>query len=181
MWNSKTKFWDTNVASLLKAVDFHSAAVINDRIYVTGGRINKDGKYKSINEVQVYSVESNSWSYAAPMVQKREDHSSIEIKGMLYVAGGFFRETDSNLDRVESYNLDANLWTAYCNLPSPTYSPSLCFFRNKLLCMGGYNGKDKINNVWEYDDINSAWKALKNLSKKRYLANALVIPYHSII
>ncbi|XP_077288114.1 kelch-like protein 25 [Arctopsyche grandis] len=145
------------------------------------GRIDKDGNSKSTNEVQVYSVECNTWSYNAPMIQGRENHSSITITGRLYVAGGYNAETQSFLDSIESFDPDSNLWTAYCRLPYLASAISLCFYRNKFICMGGHNGKTSLSNVWEYNTTSKTWKSLKSLSKIRYCAVAHVIPYYSIV
>ncbi|XP_077292966.1 uncharacterized protein LOC143915992 [Arctopsyche grandis] len=73
-WNSKTMNWDTNVAPLLQGVHYHSASVIDDRIYVAGGN-KMENKEISINTLQVYSVDYNSWSYGTPMIQTRARHS----------------------------------------------------------------------------------------------------------
>lgn len=65
--------WDF-VAPLLRPVYSHSATVIDDRIYVTGGRLH-DGA--ATNKVQMYSkdVDFSHWSYCASMKQSRYDHS----------------------------------------------------------------------------------------------------------
>ncbi|XP_077285326.1 kelch-like protein 24 [Arctopsyche grandis] len=179
-WNSKTKNWETNVAPLLYPSHVHNASVINGKIYVTGGRIVKDGKHITINTLQVYSVECNSWSYRAPMIQARDCHSSITVKGKMYVAGGNFIDTNSFLDSVESYDPDANLWTPYCKLPNLVYGVGFCLFRNRFHCMGGHD-RTEYNNVWEYDDIIKQWKPLKSLNKTRAESFAFVIPHDSVI
>ncbi|XP_077296137.1 kelch-like protein 25 [Arctopsyche grandis] len=178
-WNSTTMIWETSIAPLLQAVYWHNASVIGDRIYVTGGHILKDGKNKSTDEVQVYEMQSNSWSYCAPMIQRREEHSSIAIKGKLFVAGGYCYD-GSRLDGVESYDPDTDLWQVFCTLPNPTHGITLCFFRQKLLCMGGDDGK-RLRNVLEYDDMRKTWKSLESLNKSRWYSFAHVIPYHSAI
>ncbi|XP_077290749.1 ectoderm-neural cortex protein 1-like [Arctopsyche grandis] len=175
-WNSNTKNWDSNVAPLLQAVDRHSACVIGDRIYVISGETKKNRKDVSVNRTQVYSVRSNSWSYVAPMKQGRYGHSSIVIKGKLYVAGGRSYYKHELLKSVESYDVDGNLWTDYCNLPAPDSDNALCLFRDKLLLIGGYT-----NGVWELDVSNITWKKLKSLSTNRGTCNAFVIPYDSKI
>ncbi|XP_077301165.1 kelch-like protein 15 [Arctopsyche grandis] len=100
-WNSDIKNWDTKVAPLLTAVCLHSASVVNDRVYVTGGLILKDSEWKSINYVKVYSAKTNSWSYCAPMNQARDSHSSVAIKGELNVGGGYYIERDSRVSRKQ--------------------------------------------------------------------------------
>ncbi|XP_077285471.1 kelch-like protein 38 [Arctopsyche grandis] len=192
-WNSKTMNWDENVAPLLLAVCYHSASIIDDRIYVTGGRKRENKEETSINSMQVYSVDSNSWSYGTPMIQAREHHSSIAIKGKLYVGGGMMKEAFSflnvsskflrgvSLDSVESYDPITKVWTDFCTLPTPASGISLCFFQNKLLSIGGHDTNTSSNNVWEYDDESKSWRALQSLNEDRYLANAIVLPGYSTI
>ncbi|XP_077289480.1 kelch-like protein 28 [Arctopsyche grandis] len=173
-WSSNTGDWETNVAPLLVAVFGHSASVIADKIYITGGLTSE---WISSNKVQMYSVETNSWTYRAQMIQGRAGHSSVAFKGKLYVAGGIDWETSSRLDSVEHYDPNANVWTAFTKLPQTALGISLGCFQNKLFSMGGYNKSD----VWEYDETNKSWKASTSLSRKRSYAVANVIPYDSII
>ncbi|XP_077294155.1 uncharacterized protein LOC143916780 [Arctopsyche grandis] len=186
-WNSKTKNWDTNIASLLVGVSRHSASVANDRIYVTGGCMQEKEGISPINKVQMYSMEFNSWSYCAPMIHGRCDHSSVEFNGKLFVAGGRsvmkgVTEENNNtgvfyLESVEIYDPNTDLWTASYNLPKPVIEISLCCFQRKLFCMGGQDKKSSNLCVWEYD---KGWTNSKNLNKERRASSALVIPDFSI-
>ncbi|XP_077289614.1 kelch-like protein 23 [Arctopsyche grandis] len=179
-WSSNTGDWETDVAPLLVAVSLYSASVIADKIYITGGRTNENGKTISTNKVQMYSVETNSWTYRSQMIQGRNGHSSVPFKGKLYVAGGIDRQTSSFLDNVEHYDPNANVWTAFTRLPQAATGISLGCFQNKLLSMGGYY-KKSLNDVWEYDETNKSWKASTSLIRTRAYAVAHVIPYDSII
>ncbi|XP_077300626.1 kelch-like protein 25 [Arctopsyche grandis] len=182
-WNSKTRDWEI-MAPLLVAVYVHSASVIDDKIYVTGGRkwlMDESGKYMTINKVQMYSVESNSWTYRAQMIEEREYHSSVVFKRKLFVAGGHNNHMGYYLDSVECYDSDANLWTSFTKLPKPAIETSLCCFRNKILCMGGHDENTYLSDVWEYDDTTKTWNALNSLSIERRYSNAHIIPYDSII
>ncbi|XP_077289810.1 uncharacterized protein LOC143913719 [Arctopsyche grandis] len=172
-WSSNTGDWEI-IAPMLVAISDHSASVIADKIYITGGFTSER---ISTNKVQMYSVETNSWTYRAQMIQGRHDHSSVAFKGKLYVAGGYDWETSSSLDSVKHYDPNANVWTAFTKLPQAAYGISLGCFQNKLFSMGGYNKSD----VWEYDETNKSWKASTSLSRKRSYAVANVIPYDSII
>ncbi|XP_077284957.1 kelch-like protein 25 isoform X2 [Arctopsyche grandis] len=173
-WNSKTGDWKI-IAPLLMAVSYHSATVIDDKIFVTGGIAREHAK--NTNKVQMYSVETNSWTYSAQMIQ------SIAFKGKLYVAGGntTIQKSFICFDNVEHYDPNANVWTAFTKLPKLASGISLCCFQNKLLCMGGRDIDNYFSDVWEYDETRKSWKASKSLSKERYNAVAHVIPYDSII
>ncbi|XP_077301912.1 kelch-like protein 25 isoform X2 [Arctopsyche grandis] len=176
-WSSNTGDWEI-IAPLLVGVDSHSASVIADKIYITGGRISYS---KSTNKVQMYSVETNSWTCRAQMIQERHSHSSVAFKGKLYVAGGYLVQTSTILDSVEHFDPNANVWNAFTKLPKPAYGISLCCFQNKLFSMGGCDKYDYFSDVWEYDETSKSWKASTSLSRKRTRAVAHVIPYDSII
>ncbi|XP_077301923.1 kelch-like protein 25 [Arctopsyche grandis] len=176
-WSSKSGDWEI-ISPLLVGVDSHSASVIADKIYITGGRISNS---KSTNKVQMYSVETNSWTYRAQMIQERHDHSSVAFKGKLYVAGGYLEQTSTYLDSVEHFDPNANVWNAFTKLPKPAYGFSLCWFQNKLLRMGGRDGNKRLSDVWEYDETIKSWKASTTLSRTRIYFNSHVIPYDSII
>ncbi|XP_077284071.1 kelch-like protein 7 [Arctopsyche grandis] len=176
-WSSKTGYWEI-IAPLLVAVNRHSASVIADKIYITGG-LTRD--LTSMNKVQMYSVETNSWTYRAQMIHGRHSHSSIAFKGKLYVAGGYIWQTSTVLDSVEHYDPSANVWTVFTKLPEPARGISLGCFQNKLLSVGGSDGKSNLSDVWEYDEMNKSWKASTSLSRKRRNAVAHVIPFDSII
>ncbi|XP_077299923.1 kelch-like protein 23 [Arctopsyche grandis] len=179
-WSSNTGDWEI-IAPLLEAVTWHSASVIADKIYITGGKTKENGKTISTNKVQMYSVETNSWTYRAQMIQGRASHSSVAFKGKLYVAGGLDYQTWTNLDSVEHYDPNANVWTAFTKLPQAARGISLGCFQNKLFSMGGFDGKSYLSDVWEYDETNKSWKASTSLSRTRSGSVAHVIPYDSII
>ncbi|XP_077289479.1 kelch-like protein 28 [Arctopsyche grandis] len=176
-WSSNTGDWEI-IAPLLLAVSQHSASVIADKIYITGGRTSE---FISSNKVQMYSVETNSWTYRAQMIQRRCDYSSVAFQGKLYVAGGYDWETRTYLDSVEHYDPNANVWTAFTKLPQAASGISLGCFQNKLFSMGGFDGKSYLSDVWEYDETNKSWKASTSLSRARRSSVAHVIPYNSII
>ncbi|XP_077295844.1 kelch-like protein 24 [Arctopsyche grandis] len=178
-WSSNTGDWEI-IAPLLVAVSHHSASVIDDKIYIAGGFTEENGEWTSTNKVQMYSVETNYWTYRAQMIQRRESHSSVAFKGKLYVAGGYAEQPINILNSVEHYDPNANVWTAFTELPQPANGISLCCFQNKLFSMGGFDGS-YLSDVWEYDETNKSWKASKSLSRTRYKAVAHVIPYDSII
>ncbi|XP_077294955.1 kelch-like protein 41b [Arctopsyche grandis] len=162
-------------------VDFHGASVIDNKIYVTGGRSYENGTHVSRDKLQVYSIESNSWNYRAQMTQARSHHSSVAFKGKIFIAGGYMEQTSTYLDSVDHYDPITNVWTAFTKLPKPQCYTSLCCFQNKIICLGGSDGLYMLSDVWEYDETNKNWKSLKRLSRSRSHAIAHVIPYNSII
>ncbi|XP_077283320.1 kelch-like protein 25 [Arctopsyche grandis] len=165
-WNSNTQTWSTNIANMPLAVHAHSAAVVNNKIYVTGGST----KGSSVTNVQMYTPESNSWAYCAAMTRKRFCHLSAGINGKVFVVGGcekyFIPHTVTA--SVESYDPNSNLWTPFCNLPSPRTGSNMCLYRNKFIFVGGKSPGGLLNQMLEYDDEKQTWTHLKgsNISRE---------------
>ena len=60
------------------------------------------------------------------MIKRRYSHSSIFMKGTLYVVGGFDNKDDDNiapstLKSCEKYKIDENKWFAIANLNQVNY------------------------------------------------------------
>ena len=69
--------WKRGV-NLTKAVSHHSAAVLKDRIYISGG---VDEKALAIPTVWSWEAKSNFWSREKPLVQSRCNHSMVAVGG----------------------------------------------------------------------------------------------------
>ncbi|XP_077297050.1 kelch-like protein 25 [Arctopsyche grandis] len=179
-WNSKRRNWETNVAPMLLAVHSHAVSVVDGRIYVTGGcKLVKD-VLEVVDKVQMYSPQTNSWSYVKPMIQKRRVHKSADINGRLFVVGGL-KDIPilSVLASVESYDPGSDLWTLFCNLPSPRWGTAISLFGDKLLFIGGHDGTSYLTDVLEYDVMNEKWCILKSLNMARSGGDPILIPYNS--
>ena len=111
-----------------------SAAVLNGKIYVTGGAgslpgVKENGIHPArphnvVATVDVYDPATNTWSSARPMLLARNHHASAGVGGKLYVIGGrvgsaFISGTSNNVDLVEAYDPATDLWTARLRMPTP--------------------------------------------------------------
>ncbi|XP_077287942.1 kelch-like protein 24 [Arctopsyche grandis] len=70
-WKSDSKRWEF-VAPLITTISEHRASVVDDKIYVTGGRLQTGSTTK---KVQMYSPDTENWSLRASMKHKRQSHS----------------------------------------------------------------------------------------------------------
>ena len=86
---------------------FPAVAVLDNKIYVTGGLGDDD---QPLSRVDCYDPDTNSWSKVASMNVVRRGHSLVSLDGRLYALGGL----DSSIgyiDSVEVYDPDNNTWT----------------------------------------------------------------------
>ena len=73
------------VASMLRGLSDHAAAVMGGKIYVTGGEPNLGSP---VNSVYVYDPQADAWTQLASMGIARRYHASAAVGGKLYVFGG---------------------------------------------------------------------------------------------
>ena len=158
----------------------HTASVIDDRIYVYGGRGGKDMKPLQENgRVWVYDTMSKHWSFLDPMdgssfPAPRSYHAaaatehpipSLESKaevplgptepdahGTIFVHGGC-PESGREAD-VWAFDIASSVWRQVPPAPGPPRGgASLCFTQDRLYRYGGFDGEIELGGKIDYLDI----------------------------
>tara|TARA_B100000795_G_scaffold32266_1_gene21296 strand:+ start:91 stop:1824 length:1734 start_codon:yes stop_codon:yes gene_type:complete len=94
------------LAPMPTARHFHSAAVLDGKIYVSGGRLNSSGP---CDVLEAYDPLAGTWTTLASMSHGRKDHSSVAFNGKLYVFGGWV-SSQGRTNHVEVYDPASNSW-----------------------------------------------------------------------
>ncbi len=94
--------WEV-VSSMEKPRCYHAAVMLDDRIYVCGGKL---GDGRPTRDCERYEPEMNRWDAVAPMNKPRVAFSLVAMDGRLYALGGVEYKTS-----VESYDVNKNEWT----------------------------------------------------------------------
>ncbi|MGB5107169.1 MAG: kelch repeat-containing protein [Candidatus Zixiibacteriota bacterium] len=82
----------------------HHAALIGDKIYVTGGYNAISGYHIYFASVEVYDIPSDSWITRSRMEFPRHDHAAGVIGNKIYVAGGTSNRSPDILNSLEVYD-----------------------------------------------------------------------------
>ena len=105
------------MAAMPTARDSHAAAVLDGKIYVTGGIPSE-----CADALEVYDPAADTWTTLASMIQSRAYHASAVVKGKLWVFGGELpdgqdgsRSGRTNL--VEVYSPASNSWASAADVP----------------------------------------------------------------
>ena len=107
--------WTTIDTKLLSRRASHSAVVHNKKFYVMGGVNNG---YKVLSSVEVYSSETNQFSFVRPMNLRRADLRCCIVNSSVYVIGGFVHwENKKITDQVEIYDIEQDVWEKGPSLP----------------------------------------------------------------
>src|SRR5258707_2551742 len=89
-----------------------AAAVIDDGIYVIGGRQSTGGPCSGgpyLTTVEKYDIDTNTWSPVAPLLNARSDLAAVAHGGKIYVFGGC---SDTGVTKeVDMYDPQTDTWS----------------------------------------------------------------------
>jgi N-acetylneuraminic acid mutarotase len=159
------------------------ANVINDKIYLIGGRTG--GPYSTVSTNQVYDPNSEKWETKKPMPYPVAAPSSTVVGNKIYVLGGQDEFNDpKNLNVTQIYDSTTDSWTigtpmqttalnsAACTISDPLGSERIYLIGGQL---GALAGGNRTNLVQVYNPKNSNWSIGVPMLTARYgLAVAVV-------
>ncbi|XP_072013621.1 kelch-like protein 24 [Amphiura filiformis] len=130
-YNPASETW-RSLSSLPKGMSGYSVAVLENDIYVTGGK-----QERAVSScILRYSSSTDTWSSLPDMRSPRQFHGSVVCDGMLYVVGG---ENAGKLQRdVERFDPKTNIWETVTQLACAVSSPAVVTHKGKLYIIGGY-------------------------------------------
>uniref|UniRef100_A0A8D2CKH9 Kelch like family member 33 n=1 Tax=Sciurus vulgaris TaxID=55149 RepID=A0A8D2CKH9_SCIVU len=133
-YNPELNIW--RPAPALPAPCFaHAAAILEDRLYVSGG-CNGTGQY--LASLLNYDPKlEKPGTFLSPMGVPRAGHVMAALGGRLYVAGGLGETGD--LLSFEAYEPRTDSWTRLAPLPSPHVGAAGAVLQGELLVLGGYS------------------------------------------
>ncbi|XP_077294035.1 uncharacterized protein LOC143916705 [Arctopsyche grandis] len=108
-------------------------AQIGDFIYVCGGIGENNIVY---NTLKRYDPKADSWTFMAPMENKRYFHAVDVWDGKMYAAGGVDYKFDF-FKSLEIYDPKLNQWTLGTPMEIERYKFSIVFLGGSLFAMGG--------------------------------------------
>lgn len=113
----------------------HAAAILEDRLYVSGG-CSGTGQY--LDSLIHYDPKlKRPGTLLSPMGVARASHVMAALGGKLYVAGGVGDTGD--LLSFEAYEPKSDSWTQLASLPSPHVGAAGAVLQGELLVLGGYS------------------------------------------
>ena len=133
-----------------------AAAVIDDGIYVIGGRQNTGGPCSGgpLTTVEKYDIDTNTWSTVAPLLNARSDLAAVAHGGKIYVFGGCSSTGVTN--EVDMYDPQTNTWTTTL---APMLNGRASFVAghsgDKVYAIGGTTDGVSASNLNEVYDIPS--------------------------
>ncbi len=169
---SKAQTWEWSESVLSYPRSGLSAAVANDTIFYSGGRIDDNLNF-SIT-VDVFDLGNGSWEIENPYGSARWQSSSVSANGFIFIAGGNNFPGNESYDDVDIYNIETGEWTLE-NLSEARVHLGVTAHANKVFFAGGF-GYDATSSFFYdvvdiYNTETGTWSTA-NLSSPRTLVAA---------
>ncbi|MFD7024445.1 Kelch repeat-containing protein [Promicromonospora sukumoe] len=133
----------TTLAPAPTARNSAASAVVDDRIYVIGGRefsLAEDGSavQENVATVEVYDPADDEWETVAPLPEARGGLAAAVHDGSIYVFGGEQHDPDPVVyDDVWRYDPGTDEWTAAGTLPTPRHGLGAATVGDVVYTFGG--------------------------------------------
>jgi N-acetylneuraminic acid mutarotase len=160
VWRVVNSRW-TEMPPLLQPRAAAAAAVVGDRIIVTGG-VNSDGTLLNTTEV----FDGTSWKLGAPIPTPRQMLGAASDGKLVYVLGG--TNGTSDLATVEAYDPAADTWTTLPELPGRRSDFGVADADGRLVVVGGVSGGEVLKSVVALDLATQSWNGLPDLGTGRH-------------
>ena len=134
--------WSAGAQKPLPAADV-SAALLDGKIYVPGGRLSSG---ELTNALEVYDPLSDSWERKADLPYPVNAYALGVSGGNLYLFGGW--DGSQTLDSVLRYSPIEDRWTPAGSMPGARQSMGSAVVGESLFLFGGTNGRKALDALW---------------------------------
>src|SRR6266851_5606424 len=138
-----------------------AAAVIDDGIFVIGGRQSTGGPCSGgpyLTTVEKYDIDTDTWSAVAQLPTPRSDLAAVAHGGKIFVFGGC--NSTGVTGEVDMYDPQTNTWTTTGLMPMSTARASFVAGHSgdKVYAIGGTIDGVSLSNANEvYDIASNSW------------------------
>lgn len=158
IYDTKKDSWTVLDTPSTKSKQAYGAChVYKGKIYIIGGEYWTTTD-NSINTVNIYNPENNTWTTGKGMPDALTQAASVIKDNKIYVMAGVQWAEGKNAvytDKVYIYDIDKNEWTEGPNLSSKRFGSLAAVAKDKIYLFGGTDAKtDKAVNMVEVLDLN---------------------------
>src|SRR2546428_731783 len=125
MYDTERNAW-TSLRPMLTARNHHGAALIDNKIYVVGGRIGSTfiiGLSNNVSTNEVYDVAKDTWASVLGMPTPRSGVGVAVLNGRMHVLGGeaYINDLVGTYKTHEAYDPKTNAWERLPPMPTPRH------------------------------------------------------------
>ena len=133
------------------------------KVYIVGGHQGREHTYPPesfMDELQVFDLETNSWSTLAPRPVKAHGYGVVSDGPYLYAFGGFTHSPDhkpewKSIPDVHRYDSRTDEWEKVGDLADPRSSNAVVQVGRKVYLAGGWNSTPKSEDDYEGEFLKS--------------------------
>jgi N-acetylneuraminic acid mutarotase len=151
----------------------NGAAVIDGKIYVSGGYEPIEGGYPRVtNSLYRFDPPTNNWTSLPGMPRASAGGATVAIDGKLYVYATFGGDNAEGA-ALYRYNPSTNKWTELKTPPSAQYGAAATALGGRMYVIGGSTGKaTQTNKVIVYNPATDRWTTREPMPTPRKGATA---------
>ncbi|HVK95940.1 MAG TPA: kelch repeat-containing protein [Noviherbaspirillum sp.] len=190
VYNPATNTW-ANGIDLKVARAEGVSAVVDDKLYLIGGRVRATDEARHFNDHvdsvrnEVFDPVTGAWSRRADAPTARNSAAAAVVDGKVYVVGGrrFLKNADGsarqvNVPTLEVYDPKRDRWENRAPMPQAQGGLAATALDGKLYVFGGeqWVPEQKVfADNWVYDPETDAWEALPSLPTPRHGLGAAAV------
>jgi N-acetylneuraminic acid mutarotase len=156
-YDPATDTWTTK-SDMPTSRGFHSANVVDGKIYVIGGSRNSGPSVNHVRTVEVYDPATDTWTQKGDMPRNTAAGFSSVVDGKIYYIGGYGHLSSQ---RVDEYDPSTDTWTMKSEMPTGRHALSTSTLGGKIYAIGGYDpsgpGYPNVVAVEVYDPATDTW------------------------
>jgi N-acetylneuraminic acid mutarotase len=172
-YDPATDTWTTK-SEMPTSRGFHSANVVDGKIYVIGGSHEASPSYKHVRTVEVYDPATDTWIQKGDMPRGIGAGYSSVVDGKIYVFGGY-----GGPSRVDEYDPATDTWTQKSDMPTKRHALSTSALDGKIYAIGGYvpgdSGYPGVATVEVYDPATDTWTTAPDMPTGRFGPRSSVV------
>jgi serine/threonine protein kinase/N-acetylneuraminic acid mutarotase len=138
-----------------------AAAVVGDRIIVTGG---VDANGALLNTTEVF--DGDSWTFGTSIPTSRQMLGAASDGKLVYAVGG--TNGNSDLPTVEAYDPAGKTWTPLPDLSQARSDLGVAIADNRLVAVGGVSAGQVLKSVEVLDLVAKKWDRLPDMQTARH-------------
>jgi N-acetylneuraminic acid mutarotase len=156
--NSSLIPWRTRAGMSQPLAHSNGAAVINGKIYVTGGYYLSNNERVAMKTNRVYDPAADTWTYRADIPRESYGGASAVINGKMYVYVTF--GPDGNWDAaLYRYDPATDSWTERARPPAVQQGAAVGVINGKMYLAGGFSGKlSPVATLTFYNPGTNTWR-----------------------
>ncbi len=155
IWDPATGVWENTASMSLSRSGMGAVRLLDGRVIVVGGKTDDKFLVATLNQSEIYDPDTGTWSEAAPMSEKRINHTvTLLADGRVLVIGGG-KEDGPYSKTVEIYDPASDTWITVSPMKlSRAFHAATTLADGSILITGG-RGKRVLAEI--YDPISDVW------------------------